>query len=178
MKLQPQEPWEPLASASSTTDAERNFPLTTAVEPTSSDSDVLDEKPGPTLQAKGAAKWAQRDVRIRYSILQNPGWAECMVLGFQVSDIKQLSAVPRCAACAAAMPKAVCLCSYLVCKGLSGDVMCVCCFAALPDHAGVNGERSWACCDGLLVVMHAQQVTERQRDLHCAPLKTTLSMSC
>ena len=45
---------------------------------------MVDEKPTAVPAKGGAATWAQRDVRIRYSILQNPSWPECLVLGFQV----------------------------------------------------------------------------------------------
>lgn len=54
-----------------------------AVEPASSESDALDEKCEPALPSKGS-HFQHRDVRIRYSILQNPSWPECLVLGFQV----------------------------------------------------------------------------------------------
>ena len=56
---------------------------------------MVDEKP-PAVPAKGgAATWAQRDVRIRYSILQNPSWPECLVLGFQVRQHASFSKPAR-----------------------------------------------------------------------------------
>ena len=73
-----------------------------AVERTSSSDKALDkESAAPGDYQPIPAQADDRDVRIRYSILENPPWPECLILGFQrerrmpfdrASDIEQLPA--------------------------------------------------------------------------------------